>query len=235
MPEGIDQQSCPRVWRQHAAGRAGSSRRFFFDRARALVVDGVGSCPSTARRLESAPGAPAAPPQTREAGIAAEIRPGQSEDPRGGHAAVAHRCRCLRAMNGSSRSAALLLVAACAAPAPVSIDRAARSDTTTIVADQGSQVELRAAVAAFLHAVEARRFDQVRALLSKSLRARYSAERLAADFAAEPLASLRLARIQLGSQGPYVHAGESASLEWASGRHLRLVHEAEGWRIASLE
>lgn len=94
---------------------------------------------------------------------------------------------------------------------------------------------LRAVVQSFVAASEARRFDEVHALLAKPLRDRYSAKQLERDFTADPLAAARIAQLKLKANAPIVGSGESASLEWATGRSLRLVHEAQGWRIAALE
>ncbi len=65
--------------------------------------------------------------------------------------------------------------------------------------------------ARFRAAVDARRFDEVHALLSNRWRDRYTAERLQADFDREPLARER------------------------SQRELSLVEEAGEWKVDSLE
>lgn len=90
-------------------------------------------------------------------------------------------------------------------------------------------------VKSFVAACEARQFEAVHALLAKPLRERYSVERLANDFAAEPRAADRLALIKLQLTRTLVEAADTASLEWATGKSLRLVREAEGWRISALE
>ncbi len=98
-----------------------------------------------------------------------------------------------------------------------------------------SQAELRAVLQAFVTAAETKRFSDVHALLAKPLRDRYSVDQLSVDFLAEPLASARLAQIKLKSEAPFAESKASASLEWASGRAVRLVREPDGWRVAALE
>lgn len=95
--------------------------------------------------------------------------------------------------------------------------------------------QARAVVQSFVTACEGRQFEVVHALLAKPLRDRYTVERLASDFAAEPQAVERLAQIRLQLTRPLVESEDAASLEWASGRSLRLVREVDGWRITTLE
>lgn len=94
---------------------------------------------------------------------------------------------------------------------------------------------LRTLVQSFVAASEAGRFDEVHALLAKPLRDRYSVKQLERDFTADPLAAARIAQLKRKANAPIVGSAESASLEWSVGRSLRLVHEAQGWRIAALE
>jgi hypothetical protein len=97
------------------------------------------------------------------------------------------------------------------------------------------QAALRAVVQHFVEATEARRFEEVLPLLAKPLRERYSVKNLERDFGSDPLAAARLAQIKAKAGGEFVEAKDSAALEWAQGRALRLVQEADGWRISSLE
>lgn len=100
------------------------------------------------------------------------------------------------------------------------------------------QLELHRALEAFVSSSEARKFDAVHALLSKSLRDRYTPALLARDFDADPYARERVARIKAKATQPLTVDGDRASLEWAPGRSLRLVREGEeasSWRIASME
>jgi len=129
----------------------------------------------------------------------------------------------------------LLLLAGCVTtPAPVPVGpEPVKPEPAVPAADP--QVAVRAVVQAFIAATEARKFDEVLALLAKPLRARYSVKTLERDFGADPLAAARLAELKHKSNGPLVEGKDSASLAWASGRSLRLVKEAEGWRIAALE
>ena len=97
-----------------------------------------------------------------------------------------------------------------------------------------SQGALREVVASFVTATEARRFEQVRALLARPLRDRYSARTLERDFGADPQASERVAQIKKATAS-VVETKDVAALEWSEGRLLRLVREPEGWRISALE
>lgn len=129
---------------------------------------------------------------------------------------------------------ALLLSACVTAPAPV-LPQAEPRPVVPAPIVEDPQAAVRSVVQAFLAAAEARQFEQARGLLSKPLRERYSVERLERDFGADPLAADRLAQIKLKASAPLVQAKEAASLEWSAGRSLRLVREADGWRIAALE
>ncbi|MDP2271299.1 MAG: hypothetical protein Q8K32_11245 [Archangium sp.] len=97
------------------------------------------------------------------------------------------------------------------------------------------QAALRTVVQRFVLAAEAGRFEEVLSLLARPLRERYSVELLTRDFGTDPLASARLSQIKLKATGPFTETKDIASVEWASGRSLRLVREPEGWRISSLE
>lgn len=130
---------------------------------------------------------------------------------------------------------ALLLLAGCVTtPTPVPL-KAEPKPEMVVPPPVDPQVAVRAVIQSFITATEARHFDQVYALLSRPLRARYSVKQLARDFGADPLASERIARLKLKSTAPLLETKESASLEWSAGRSLRLVREPEGWRIAALE
>ena len=131
--------------------------------------------------------------------------------------------------------AALLLAGCVTTPAPVPVKPVVVPPTEPVVVASDPQAPLRALVEAFVSAAEARRFDEVLALMSKPLRERYSVETLKRDFGADPQASERLAQIKLKAAAPLIETKQSASLEWSAGRSLRMVHEAEGWRIAALE
>ena len=128
---------------------------------------------------------------------------------------------------------ALLLLASCVAtPKPLPEAPVAKPDLPATADQEGAA---RAVVQRFVMAAEAGRFEEVHSLLSKPLRDKYSVELLARDYGADPLAAARLTQIKLKSSGSPLATKEAASLEWASGRSLRLVLEPEGWRIAALE
>lgn len=126
----------------------------------------------------------------------------------------------------------LVLLAGCvAAPKPVPVP----VKPEPVRAATPSVDPLRTLVQSFIAASEAGRFDEIHGLLARPLRERYSVSQLERDFAADPLAAARIAQLKLKANAPIVGSEESASLEWAVGRSLRLVHEARGWRIAALE
>lgn len=99
--------------------------------------------------------------------------------------------------------------------------------------DEASAV--RGVIERFLDAAEAGKFDAALALLAEPVRSRYSAQRLAADFTADPSAKARLGAVRAAlGQGVSVRGG-AAVLPLANGRQLRAVQEQGAWRIAALE
>lgn len=129
---------------------------------------------------------------------------------------------------------ALVLLAGCVTTPRVK-PAAEPKPVVAVPALEDSQSAVRALVSAFVAATEAKRFDQVLPLLASPLRARYSAAVLERDFRADPLASARVSQLKLKMAERFIETKDSASLEWAAGRSLRLVREADGWRIAALE
>ena len=129
---------------------------------------------------------------------------------------------------------ALMLLAGCVTTPPVKPEPQHRPVVVTPPAED-PQREVRALVNAFVAATEAKRFDQVLLLLARPLRDRYSATSLERDFRADPFASARVSQLKLKVSERFIEAKDSASLEWSTGRSLRLVLEAGGWRIAALE
>jgi hypothetical protein len=131
------------------------------------------------------------------------------------------------------RLTGLLLLLACAhapPPAPVAPALPAPPPVAAPKVDPA-----RDTIDRFLAAARGGRFEEALALLARPLRERYgAAERLAADFKAEPLAGERLEQLARTS-APAIVAGDTASLEWSPGRRLRLVREPDGWRVAALE
>jgi hypothetical protein len=100
------------------------------------------------------------------------------------------------------------------------------------------QVQERAAevLSRFLDAADARDFDRALELLGASLRGRYTAKRLAEDFAREPLAADRLARARAAlAGGEWTVAADGAQLALGDGRAVRLAREGESWRVVALE
>jgi len=94
-----------------------------------------------------------------------------------------------------------------------------------------------AALSSFVDAVEGGRWAQAAALLSARWRARYTPERLEADYqGAGPLAREATARVQaaLKAGTPLAVEDGRAELPVLGGRAL-LVAEAGGWRVDALE
>ena len=109
---------------------------------------------------------------------------------------------------------------------PAALASPSRADVQTICHQLTSQ---------FVAAVEQRKFEDALQLLSVSLQARYSAERLALDYANEPLAAERVQRIKLSLHEPFKVTGGQAELPLPGARSFKLIREPEGWRIAALE
>ena len=93
----------------------------------------------------------------------------------------------------------------------------------------------RATIAAFLAAVEARRFDAALALLGRELRERYTTERLSIDFFAEPLATERVARLRAHVGEPLIIDGDRAQLPLGGTKAAELHREAGEWKLVRLE
>lgn len=130
--------------------------------------------------------------------------------------------------------ASVLLASACVtAPRPTPVD--APLPEPVLTRGEALQLELHRAVERFVTATEGRQFDALHALLSQRLRDRYTPQLLARDFDAEPYAHERLARIKARAAEPLTLQGDTASLEWAPGRSLKLTRESDSWKIASLE
>lgn len=88
---------------------------------------------------------------------------------------------------------------------------------------------------AFLDAAEKGDFAAAYALLAAPLRARYTAQTLARDFAQEPLARERLARARLALERTPVLKADSVEFPIGDGKAVRLVREGRDHRVAALE
>lgn len=136
--------------------------------------------------------------------------------------------RALRAM--------ALAVVACATPAPRPVG--SPPPEPVVVAAPTSPDESRAVrevVERFLDAAEAGKFADALALLAEPVRSRYSVERIEVDFAADPSAKARVARVRAALAGEIGVRADVAVLPLEGGRRLRAVREPGGWRIAALE
>jgi hypothetical protein len=87
----------------------------------------------------------------------------------------------------------------------------------------------------FLDAVKAGDWTTAWSLLSPSLRARYTPERLRDDFMREPLATERVSRARLALKGPVRMTASGAELPIGEERAVRLVREAGEYRVDALE
>ena len=85
--------------------------------------------------------------------------------------------------------------------------------------------------------VEGRDFKAAYLLLAQPWRDRYTPERLEKDFALEPQAKDRVARVRaaLGGQVPLEVSREGAKLPLGGGRAVQLVREGGGYKVAALE
>jgi hypothetical protein len=97
-------------------------------------------------------------------------------------------------------------------------------------ADVPANVVLR-----FSSAVHEGHFEDAWRCLSAALRARYSVEALARDFAAEPSAAARLERAALAAEGSGVTEGSTVRFPVPGGGAVSVVRESDGWRLAALE
>lgn len=93
----------------------------------------------------------------------------------------------------------------------------------------------REALRRFLEAAQAGRWAEAHALLAAPLRARYTPERLEADFRLEPLSRERLLRAQAALSGPVTLSPDGARFPVGAGRAVQLVREGGEYRVAALE
>ncbi len=113
---------------------------------------------------------------------------------------------------------------------------ATRERGTWRVVEPGADEGPRAALTAFLDAVEQGDFAAAYGLLSSSWRQRYTPDRFAADFKAEPLSKERLKRARAALTGAQVVLREGAAeYPISQGRAVQLVREPEGFRVVALE
>lgn len=93
----------------------------------------------------------------------------------------------------------------------------------------------REALAQFLAAVELGDFSSAYQMLAGSWRARYTPERLRADFEIEPLARERLARARAALSSEPRWNGEWVQFPLGEGRAVRLVREGGVFKVGGLE
>ena len=102
-------------------------------------------------------------------------------------------------------------------------------------APPADEEQARERVSHFLAAVDRGDFEAVFADLSAGWRARYTPERLKADFGAEPAAQARLARIRAALPGRWELTPAGPQLPLSEGKTLRLLREGGGLKVAALE
>ena len=112
---------------------------------------------------------------------------------------------------------------------------AVRSGEAWLVRELPSEEAARRVLAEFLDASEKGDFERAYRLLSASLRARYTPERFAKDFAAEPLAKEKLARAREALAGELVLEEGRARFPLGEGKAVQLVREGGTYRVAALE
>lgn len=98
-----------------------------------------------------------------------------------------------------------------------------------------SEGDARAVADAFVKAAAAGEWKKAYSFLAAPLRARYSPERFAEDFKAEPQAKERLTRARVALEGTPELVGNEVRFMIGEGRALRLIREADGFRILAIE
>ena len=99
-----------------------------------------------------------------------------------------------------------------------------------------TDAEVRSVATRFVAAAEKHDFATAYSLLSGTLRDRYTPERLAHDYEAEPLAGERLARIRAAALTESFSIGDrKATLPLGARSQLTMVKEGSEWRVSSLE
>ncbi len=103
------------------------------------------------------------------------------------------------------------------------------------VATKDDALQAAALVEHFLASAQRGDFDAVFADLAASWRARYSPQRLKADFEAEPAAAARLERIRAALPGKWELTAAGPELPLGEGKRLKVLREGDGLKVAALE
>ncbi len=106
---------------------------------------------------------------------------------------------------------------------------------TPVAAEPSDAALAKQALEAFLAAVDAGDFEQAYQRLSAPLRARYTPERLKADFLGEPRARERLDRIRANLGGRWQLTADGAALPLGEGKKVRLSREGGELHVGALE
>lgn len=131
-----------------------------------------------------------------------------------------------------------LLAAADGQPAPVKLELSGsgwKVVETTTAAEPSDAALAKKALEAFLAAVDAQDFDKAYRRLSAPLRARYTPERLKADFATEPKAKERLDRIRASLDGKWQLTADGATLPLGEGKRVKLTREGGDLFVGAIE
>ena len=108
-------------------------------------------------------------------------------------------------------------------------------ETPAEAVPRDDELQARALVDHFLASVQSGDFEAVFADLCSSWRARYTPERLRADFSAEPAATERLRRIRAALAGKWELTPIGPELPLGDGKRLKLQREGEALKVVALE
>lgn len=108
-------------------------------------------------------------------------------------------------------------------------------EAPTAIAPPDDEQQARALVDHFLGAAQSGDFEAVFRDLAASWRARYTPERLKADFTVEPAANERLQRIRAALPGKWELTGLGPQLPLGEGRRLKLQREGGALKVVALE
>ncbi|MFT3836139.1 MAG: hypothetical protein QM723_03965 [Myxococcaceae bacterium] len=136
------------------------------------------------------------------------------------------------------RRAKELLAAADGQPAPVKLELSGsgwKVVEATQAAEPSDAALAKKALETFLAAVDAQDFDKAYHRLSAPLRARYTPERLKADFSSEPKAKERLERIRASLDGKWQLTADGATLPLGEGKRVKLTREGGDLFVGAIE
>jgi len=136
------------------------------------------------------------------------------------------------------RRAQELLAAAEGQSAPVKLELSEagwKVVEATAAAQPSDAAVARKTLEQFLAAVDAQDFNEAYRRLSAPLRARYTPERLKADFTAEPKAKERIERMRAALDGKWQLTADGATLPLGEGKRVRLTREGGELFVGAIE